>query len=400
VALGAAVAVFAGDEPPAGYCAPNQRPVIDMGSMPPSTYGAQRPSPKATSAYKFTVGCFFVTTGRAGDCSICLQSWVEPQGSLKTGHAHDLGRQLQLFFSRGVIWSDLESKPFFTSTGYKGRTHWRDYNGVLAAPEAAAIIRYSHWSKVHDGPGLFFQICSPAFPEEKIWKCIPPENAPAEPELWMPKEAYYDGVVTVGWVGAWPGLKYLGPHESYIRCDYWNECVKQNGESIGHREHPNPFYGTETLVKLIPLVADWVLLKMHYVLDHAILVGDMSLPWGGLFDLNARWSPPHRRHRLGGEVDISDRYIYEFNRDSGWHRVREMTSNEKERFVSAMEKLKELVEKFEKEHGKGFLTIIHEEKNRHYHLQLSPPVPVQEQNPGCVAALAPFSGCPLESYPQ
>jgi hypothetical protein len=298
--------------------------------MPPSTYGAQRPSPKATSAYKFTVGCFFVTTGRAGDCSICLQSWVEPQDSLNTGHAHDLGRQLQLFFSRGVIWSDLESKPFFTSTGYKGRTQWRDYHGVLAAPEAAAMIRYSHWSKVHDNPGIFFQICSPAFPEEKIWKCIPPENAPADPELWMPKEAYYDGAVTVGWVGGWPNLQQLGPSTNYIRCDYTQRCDENDGEFIGHGDHPNPFYAQTEVIRLfenLGFMVRYVLYKLGLTYDARILVTDMSLPWGGLFDKAGDWRPPHVRHRFGGEVDISANRIHEFY--LGGRRVRWVTANEK-----------------------------------------------------------------------
>lgn len=31
----------------------------------------------------------------------------------------------------------------------------------------------------------------------------------------------------------------------------------------------------------------------------------MSLPWGGLFDINGDWSCLHRRHRLGRSVDVN-----------------------------------------------------------------------------------------------
>jgi hypothetical protein len=40
------------------------------------------------------------------------------------------------------------------------------------------------------------------------------------------------------------------------------------------------------------------------------------------------------------------------------------------------------------------------ESQDHYHWQLRPFLPEDSSNPGCVAALAPFSGCPLESYPH
>jgi hypothetical protein len=33
----------------------------------------------------------------------------------------------------------------------------------------------------------------------------------------------------------------------------------------------------------------------------------MSLPFGGVFDIHADWSPPHSRHRFGTDCDI-DRY--------------------------------------------------------------------------------------------
>jgi len=36
---------------------------------------------------------------------------------------------------------------------------------------------------------------------------------------------------------------------------------------------------------------------------------DISLPWGGLFDLNGDWKPPHTTHREGKESDLNKRTI-------------------------------------------------------------------------------------------
>jgi hypothetical protein len=35
-----------------------------------------------------------------------------------------------------------------------------------------------------------------------------------------------------------------------------------------------------------------------------ICTNDMSLPFGGVFDINQNWSPPHTYHRKGDSVDI------------------------------------------------------------------------------------------------
>jgi hypothetical protein len=35
-------------------------------------------------------------------------------------------------------------------------------------------------------------------------------------------------------------------------------------------------------------------------------LNDMSLPWGGLFDIKQNWKPPHNLHRIGRSVDIEN----------------------------------------------------------------------------------------------
>ena len=40
----------------------------------------------------------------------------------------------------------------------------------------------------------------------------------------------------------------------------------------------------------------------------------MSLPWGGLFDVNGNWKPPHSGHRFGKHADVSKWRIRKGNR--------------------------------------------------------------------------------------
>lgn len=43
--------------------------------------------------------------------------------------------------------------------------------------------------------------------------------------------------------------------------------------------------------------------------DTKLRVNDMSLKWGGLFDFNNNWSPPHKSHRTGTNADIGFKAI-------------------------------------------------------------------------------------------
>ncbi len=36
-----------------------------------------------------------------------------------------------------------------------------------------------------------------------------------------------------------------------------------------------------------------------------IYINDLSLPYGGLFDIEGNWQTPHSEHRLGNNADIS-----------------------------------------------------------------------------------------------
>lgn len=66
--------------------------------------------------------------------------------------------------------------------------------------------------------------------------------------------------------------------------------------------HPQNHYGTEnTLYSLLDIAG------VYYETEKGTLrINDISLEWGGLFDIKANWSTPHKSHRTGKNVDVDD----------------------------------------------------------------------------------------------
>lgn len=67
-------------------------------------------------------------------------------------------------------------------------------------------------------------------------------------------------------------------------------------------------YGTPYTINIVGYAANKY--AEYYELPPSInlAVVDMSLPWGGLFDISGKWSPPHSLHRDGKSVDFSKYY--------------------------------------------------------------------------------------------
>ncbi len=66
-------------------------------------------------------------------------------------------------------------------------------------------------------------------------------------------------------------------------------------------EHPGNHYGTATLVNGIKALAR----AFYGRFDKPLHVNDMSLPTGGLFDINDNWTTPHITHQTGHNVDMN-----------------------------------------------------------------------------------------------
>jgi hypothetical protein len=94
----------------------------------------------------------------------------------------------------------------------------------------------------------------------------------------------------------YPYLQNLTPHYSYQR-------VGQTSS------HPNAWFGTVgTVAKL-----QQICIQFYNETGLQVGVNDMSLPWGGLFDIGppygSFWNPPHYEHRWGRNADIPFRYL-------------------------------------------------------------------------------------------
>lgn len=123
----------------------------------------------------------------------------------------------------------------------------------------------------------------------------------APPPRWPPNWWCYFGCdLTYTYIDIFnvevPGLKYLpdaGPADFYI---------KVRG---GAGAHPEAYYGTGFTVQALQLVA-----QNYWVLSgRKLSINDMSLPAGGMFDLNDQWYVTkidgHVSHRTGTDVDIN-----------------------------------------------------------------------------------------------
>jgi hypothetical protein len=65
--------------------------------------------------------------------------------------------------------------------------------------------------------------------------------------------------------------------------------------------HPGNHYGKPLLLQKLSELA----VAFHHNFNKKIFINDMSLEGGGLFDIKATWSPPHKTHRNGLIADVN-----------------------------------------------------------------------------------------------
>lgn len=85
-------------------------------------------------------------------------------------------------------------------------------------------------------------------------------------------------------------------------------------ELIGQKpEHPINHFGKPQTITLLKEIA-W---RYHSEFPTAdvLCINDISLRWGGLFDKDATWTPPHTFHRYGRQADLRLRTIPVGNRE-------------------------------------------------------------------------------------
>jgi hypothetical protein len=119
-----------------------------------------------------------------------------------------------------------------------------------------------------------------------------------------------------------PGLVELGPSHYY---ELVGAPDNHSGTNDPCRWPPPPSQhysnhrGTQTLVNAVKNIAE-----TYYSLypGTRLRINDMSLEYGGLFDINENWQPPHNTHRSGTNADIGYRGIDEDNNCVDIHRRR------------------------------------------------------------------------------
>ena len=87
-----------------------------------------------------------------------------------------------------------------------------------------------------------------------------------------------------------------------ITAEYQDIGVSADYVLIGSTpRHPNNHFGTPSTNKLLRKIAA----EYRQQTGSKLYFNDMSLPWGGLFDITGHWATPHAEHRSGNVIDIA-----------------------------------------------------------------------------------------------
>lgn len=103
-----------------------------------------------------------------------------------------------------------------------------------------------------------------------------------------------------------PGLRPMPAGQNYILYPPANTDNPYHPTKDTH-------YGTQKLIDTLTSIADTY--HQSFSTASPIQINDMSLPWGGLFDIHEDWNPPHSLHRCGSQADIRESQIPQANRE-------------------------------------------------------------------------------------
>ncbi|QGY32519.1 hypothetical protein [Pantoea cypripedii] len=92
-----------------------------------------------------------------------------------------------------------------------------------------------------------------------------------------------------------------------------SSCLKLKTPTAAH---PSPYWATQTMIEKLNHCAA----AYNQATNKPLTITDASLQWGGRFDLNQDWGPPHKEHRNGNQADI---------------RSNDMTADDKQKFLKA-----------------------------------------------------------------
>ncbi|MEW5745386.1 MAG: hypothetical protein AB1805_08125 [Nitrospirota bacterium] len=97
-----------------------------------------------------------------------------------------------------------------------------------------------------------------------------------------------------------------GEWDGYVRCGRTARCSEPVvDDPYNWPAHPHVHWGEDYVIDAL-----WCLSREWYAACGTdLVISDMSLPKGGLLDVNENWSTPHKSHRMGEDTDISAKSV-------------------------------------------------------------------------------------------
>lgn len=182
-------------------------------------------------------------------------------------------------FSMGALFSDL---TMYNATGFFGETGREAKYAYKHSARASGIVLFSARIQLRDG-GYFL--------ENEIYRYDPSD--PTRRTLIGNIAFVYRLGIRLG------GGFYADMLDELPESQYYTKLRNPD------QNHPDEcsFYGTSYMISLISQLSE---AYYNYRDQHRRLsVNDMSLKYGGVFDLDNDCSNPHWRHRTGESVDIN-----------------------------------------------------------------------------------------------
>lgn len=273
--------------PAAGLHAQGEMPWVWFYNLPsiPVNENCQPPFLQGAQKLIWPIGCYCVTHGRFENCYVEFKETFSLEGVPAEeriiwtgGHEHERpgpGAGAAFDASIGAFTCPLDENGGADKSRFFGYTANKEWVALKQIPQASGIIRLSGRYRISDSNHEWI----PSY----TWKLDPNDE-----------DYVYTEIGLVTWVA---GLEPL-PDVPGLYAKISNPGKHTPGQQ---------FYSNGLMhLKLMELASRyqaWYEQTNH--IKVALSFNDLSLPLGGLFDIEGFWFPPHDCHRVGLSVDVN-----------------------------------------------------------------------------------------------